>query len=353
MTDLIERAEGVTNAIGYVLNVPHDPEMHRHVRRFGFEYEMFPTSMRGECDYDPDDDVDEDDVWSDSHSPCNCQECLDERISAEIERRRIASNGASGSRLARLAYQHDLTSDESRHEYHCRCGSCSHDRSGPLMTAQYDSSCGAEFVSKILDLDAFDHDRRDIARWVGLIEWWAADGGWMPDGATSNGNHVHVSKAGDDDRPFTGHEQNLAYQHIDGLYAALDWSAVADGGCGRIRGYNAKPGKDGGGSWLSDRGYGTIEHRLWNTPADPARLWAHLGISVALTRWAFALVDARPGFEMWQSGGDYRRSMPDDIWRGLQYNIDLVIEQVSSYIPEHVEFDIARDIITRLRPMGA
>lgn len=339
MTDVLEVVQEVTTpTIEQALNLPFDASMIDRVSRFGFEFEFFAS--------DDDDEVTDDDVWSDDHSSCNCDECLrDRRTDAERERPH-----GEVSELIMLAHEAKMIRDPYRHAYHCQCDGCSHNRTDFLLTAQEDCSCGVEFVSHILDLSDFDDKATEIAGWVDLMQRWKDGGGWMPDGHVSNGNHVHVSSRGDIGAAFTTRERQLAYTHINALYAAFDWTDVADGGCGRIRGYNHKPNATyGGGSWLSDRGYGTFEHRLWNTPAKPGRLWAHIGLSVAITRWAFAITTALPDFTFWDQptrGGGV--SMSNE--RLEQLSRGFVIDSLAQYIPERREFDDARDIIRNLRP---
>jgi hypothetical protein len=87
---------------------------------------------------------------------------------------------------------------------------------------------------------------------------------------------------------------------IQALFASEPelWRSIADGGCARHRDYNGVCTLITGhwsngfnGNWLSDRGRGTVEFRLWNTPLDPIRLLAHPAISTALLTWAFALIN--------------------------------------------------------------
>jgi hypothetical protein len=363
MTDLLEQREVTTSPIEAALRVPFDPSMCTKVARFGFEYEMLPVDYDRDDDYDDDIYVDSDEVWSDDHSTCNCEECIDERRDAradEIRRERAerrAENDGDADKLVARALNAGLITDGYMHSYHCRCSICSPTRVGALMTAQTDCSCGVEFISHILDLNRADWDakRDQINQWVDMMKGWARDGNWMPDGDVSNGNHVHVSNSGRDGGGdgFNVVQMDRARRHVNALYAVYDWSAVADGGCGNIRSYNAKPHKDnGGGSWLSDRGYGTMEHRLWNTPADPQRLWAHLGISIALTRWAFALAHADPAFDFWTTVDRWGSpKMTDEMFAGLNDNLDRVIAAVKAYIPDGTEFDLAREVLGNLAPL--
>jgi hypothetical protein len=212
-----------------------------------------------------------------------------------------------------------------------------------------------EFVSHILDLNHFDEKVHEVTAWVEMMEGWKQAGGWMPDGQASCGNHIHISKSGTDDGSagFTGTVQARAYKHITAMYAAFDWNNVADGGCGRVRSYNHKPQQTGNqGSWLSDRGYGTMEHRLWNTPAEPQRLWAHVGLSLALTRWAFALSIHRPEFTFWTTHNQWGDgSMNDEMFFALNRNIARVRDSIAQYIPDRPEFTIAHDVLGTLAPL--
>lgn len=373
MTDTLFRVEGVnvpTSQVIEALTIPHNPRMFDEVRRFGFEYEMLPSDYQGEyVDEDLDDAVSREmedySAWDDDHEQCNCDGCLDSRVEQErqevYERLRRAHVGhRTGGRydLIARAYKRGLIENDEMHDYHCDCSDCECDRSGPLMTAQGDCSCGVEFVSRIIDLD--DFPITEIASWVEMMHEWSDDGNWMPDGVTSNGNHVHVSSNGDADG-FYGNQQRQALGHIDAMYAIFDWSQVADGGCGKIRGYNAKPNAKRGlhsGSWLRQSGYGTFEHRLWNTPCDPRRLWAHIGLSVAIQRWAFALAEAKPEFTFWDSNEIvdtyYRESravIGDRTFTEVTANIGEVVRGIARYVPAFPEFDTARELITNLRPL--
>lgn len=385
MTDLVERKEVnvPTSPILQALRVHFDPFVARQVRRFGFEYEMLPS---GEDDYYDDDDddghdghdgltgregdrldghMDDYDPWDCDHDQCNCDECLDSRrdheyrqfrqvIINERANRPPSQNGSTPNALMARAYAALLIADPTMHMYHCHCSTCNHQRDTPLMVAQGDCSCGVEFVSRIIDLDDFDIARREIGEWVQMMHQWKQDGNWMPDGYESNGNHVHVSSAGDH-TPWGADIKHQAYNHVDAMYAMFDWDRVADGGCGTIRSYNRKPSMLGlGGSWLADRGYGTFEHRLWNTPRDPDRLWAHLGISIGLTRWAFHIATMTPDFSFWPDQRDRwggGQGIADDVYEQVVDNTDLVVGGIRTYIPSGDEFTIARDVISNLRPM--
>lgn len=339
MTDILEVAQEVTTpTVELALNLPFDASMIDRVSRFGFEFEFFASH--------DDDDIDDDDVWSEDHSLCNCGDCLGSRR-ADMESERPNS---SASELISLAHQAKMIRDPYMHAYHCQCEACSHSRTDFLLTAQEDCSCGVEFVSHILDLRDFDDKATEIAEWVDVMQRWKDNGGWMPDGYESNGNHVHVSSRGDTGMTFMARESQQAYAHVNALYAVFDWTKVADGGCGRIRDYNHKPNTAGDrGFWLSDRGYGTFEHRLWNTPAEPSRLWTHIGLSVAITRWAFAIATALPNFTFWDQSRQWGGAAMTS-GRLEQITRDFDIEALTQYIPERREFDDAHDIIRNLRP---
>lgn len=366
MTDTLLPGEVMNSLHAYdptvvALHTPYDPQIVAQIRRFGFEYEMFPNDDDDDDWYSLDDRLEwamEDyDPYDPDHCNCNCEQCLDSRREEyeDDTRRDLQRQGYSNDRpgrsddvegLVRTAYDHGLIADDYLHSYHCHCGTCSPTRGDVLLTAQEDCSVGVEFVSRILDLDDFDRTATEIGDWVRIMNKWKDDGNWMPDGHWGCGNHVHVEAnlpGVDDD------VRSRAFSHINALYAVFDWEAVADGGCGRVRRYNDKPSSHYSGNWLSDRGYGTFEHRLWNTPADPDRLWAHLGISIALNRWAFAL--ARSTVHIFWTSTGYNRSMSDEVWNALTRNIDLVIAQVTAYIPDRAEFDLARQIIANLRPL--
>ena len=359
MTDMLIEVKGV-NTVTTALTVPHNPLIEQQVRRFGFEYEMLPGS--GDDDSEDDDveyHMDDYSAWDEDHELCNCEDCLDERCREERRRfiESLADRPQSGLayQLMERAHANNLITDVSKHPYHCRCSTCRHTREHPLMTAQSDCSCGIEFVSRIIDLDNFDQAAHDMGEWVTMMNHWKADGLWMPDGHAANGNHVHVSADGDT-QSWTGAIRPEAFKHIDAMYAVFNWNTIADGGCGKIRGYNSKPTMTGGyGGWLADRGYGTFEHRLWNTPSIPERLWAHVGISIGLQRWAFAIANALPGFTFWDrparnSYYDSRSAISDTMFTQLSDSVGEIVRGIRSYIPKHDQFTIARDLIVNLTP---
>lgn len=349
MTDILERREEVmeTTAIE-ALTLPVNKNVVANVQRFGFEYEMLPRSMRNRgymtgsesepeyCDGD----------WYDDVNDCGCPYCAPEGGSN--------SPGDSGDLITRF-HRANLIASTDQHDYHCDCSTCDYEREDPLMVAQTDSTVAVEFVSRIIDLRDDDF-REDVKRLVRVMERWKDDGHWMPDGYEDCGNHVHVSHQGDDD--FWGSRRDSmslarrVERNIKAIFAVFDWNQVADGGCGRIRSYNTKPRKDNGyGSWLSLR-ENTFEHRLWNTPHDPQRLWAHLGLSVALTRWGFAIAQHDEHFDFWESSG-YHDSprMGDAMYDTIAHNITAVVRGIRDYIPQGSEFNIARDLIGNLRSM--
>lgn len=230
-------------------NPPPSPRIISDVKHFGIEYEMF--------------------------------ERTDEGFTAADSLRDAANSG--GLAKASLC------------PYHCRCRECRYDRTGPLMAPQRDGSVAIEFVSRILDVTDPGH-LDAVQDWVRLMTAWAGDGGWMPDGYASCGNHIHVAATGGPTRDiFNPDIKTEAFKLINTAYAVYDWESVGDGGCGRLRDYNMKPSAAYLTSecWLSRRHSETFEHRMWNTPRDPERLWAHVGLSVALTRWAFHRAEMR------------------------------------------------------------
>lgn len=345
MTDVLNREE-VMETTMQALTLPTSEYVIDNVQRFGFEYEMLPTHMRdgryrGDdydddccCEYDEDDDC-----------TYTCASC-----------RRDDSDhhgpGGSGDLIERFCGA-GLIGDTDQHEYHCDCSTCSYTRSHPLMTAQTDCTVAVEFVSRICDLRDDDW-QNDVHSLVNVMNQWKRDGHWMPDGSYSCGNHVHVSHRGDNDTgewPEWAVGETTVKRHIDALYAVFDWTTVADGGCGHVRGYNRKPGKnDGYGNWLSWRDE-TAEHRVWNTPREPERLWAHIGLSIALTRWGFAVARSLPGHRFWDTG-NYRSGMSDQVYDTITHNIEDVKHGIRAYIPPGSEFDIARKLIHNLRPMA-
>lgn len=257
-------AETAGTAIGDLILAPPKRVA---VARFGVEHEMFPRSWQPADDFD---DFDDDN-----------DEALADNTEAYI--RRAARLGLCSPRL---------------HGYHCDCDECAYQRGSdsPLMATQTDCTVGVEHVSRILNVnDTVDLDQ--LGQWIDFLQQWKDDGGWMPEGTTTCGNHIHVERP---DVTVESRRPNLASAIVNAPYAAFDWDHVADGGCGRIRPYNSKPNPNRSvynddaynhGSWFCrkypDSGSGgTWEHRLWNSPSDPQRMWVHVGLSVAITRWA-------------------------------------------------------------------
>lgn len=309
MTDTIVRPK-----LDDLWTLPVNPDIHNLVRHFGIEYEMFPRP---------------------SHD--------------QVER---FFTGAATEGLCQA---------DRIHHYHCGhddegdCSTCDPRRdeyqsNARLFAAQHDSSCGIEFVSHILDITDPD-DLTKMAAWIDYVESWKDRGEWMPDGVTSNGNHIHVSSCGGRDRDedsslFDDDVRRQAMTIASWAYVAYDWRRVADGGCGQLRGYNRRPTSAYDGyTWLNDRGYGTWEHRLWNTPRDPERLWASTGISVALTRWAFSRATVPNLARVWD--GDTYRSLLSDI-SPLQSYLDHIADFKAGLIanlPDDPRFAIAAELI--------
>ncbi|HVE28373.1 MAG TPA: hypothetical protein VNC22_23360 [Sporichthya sp.] len=227
----------------------------------------------------------------------------------------VGRNAGAGSTTAarRLLYRNGLTlHDGGRHEAHCDCPICAYDRTNGLLAYQDDSSVAAEFVSRILSTRSV-RDRQEMRQLVSLYPDLLATLDWTPDGDYGAGNHVHVGwpkQFIQRDRwgevwpiPEMRAKVNAALMSLFASESDL-WRQIADGGCGRHRSYNGvcvySPYRDYrtneeigtfGGQWISDRGHGTVEFRLWNTPADPQRLMAHPAISTALMAWALAIVE--------------------------------------------------------------
>lgn len=378
---------GTATKLRLVGSASTDRQAQAAINRFGFEYEMFPVGWRNRVPrsdgaalrrdaprgwpsvyVSPDSSVLlSSDVWmmtarrtrrfrqarqawsSPSSAPWEVYAAAE---NAAMDVYRAATRPDSGrqqpappmetpSVLVRRALDAGLIADAHQHGYHCHCETCAPERSGPTMCAQNDSSVAVEFVSRILDIND-ESNVAEVAAWIALMERWKADGGWMPDGRESNGDHVHVERGAVD------YNAARATGNIRALYAVYDWTHVADGGCGQIRGYNSKPTIDSQGGWLSDRGYGTFEHRLWNTPRDPERLWAHIGISIGLTRWAvsLALHSATPMFDREGSWGAERMSR--DTFNYLASHRDDVVEAVAAHIPQFAHRDYAVRVLDNL-----
>lgn len=241
---------------------------------------------------------------------------------------------------------HDLTDHDSIHRYHCRCEQCAYDRPSGLLAAQTDATVGVEFITRILK--ASHTDVRELRRLVRAYDEVQRATRWVPDGVTPNGNHCHVGWP----IRVTAIEKARATSYLRSLMTVGTdaWSVIGDGGCdsGEVRGYNAPPVSSsrwssedhnpydfslsgsqqygveaiGGGSWISERHFGTVEFRLWNTPADSDRLLVHPAISCALMqaglRWA----------EIDRFDNAFK------IYRWVEKNWDLAMRQVGQILRE-------------------
>ncbi len=197
-----------------------------------------------------------------------------------------------------------LTNATEAHVYHCECENCEHGRDHNPFTAQNDSTVGIEFISRILtagDVDSINIVKRVIDAYRTGCEVT----GFVAQSGASHGNHIHVSNSGLDDgggSEFRSTTKKQVRHLLDTIMCRGNWPEIADGLVGRLRDFNSRPSKgdaDGAltshtgyesGTWIADKGYGTLEYRLWNTPRVPERIGAHVGMSVALTRWAFKQV---------------------------------------------------------------
>lgn len=255
-----------------------DPNIATAIHRFGIEYEMFPHHYRNAPEPQQ------------RHPDYCCLECNGDYYQYIRDRDwsppMPAALGGEVADYIRRAAALGLASSE-QHSYHCSCRGCSYTRSGPLMATQADCTVAVEMVSRILDVHK-PQDLDEVAAWIEFVESWKADGHWMPDGIERCGNHIHVGRL---DAGRNAVLTGVGMKFISAAHATYDWNLVADGGCGQLRAYNRKPDMNShygssmlDGSWLSEREQ-TVEHRLWNTPRDPERLWAHFGLSIAMTRW--------------------------------------------------------------------
>jgi len=304
--------------------------MHTRIARFGFELEMLDP---GECD------VGEAEYDCDCGSSCCSGSYTEEREWSDDARRLIELFGEEG-----------LLTDTDQHDYHCGCRDCDPARQGALLAFQADCTVGAEFITRILRADD-DDDREQIALVVDSLGEFYRRSAWKPDGWRTAGNHVHVSKSGDDDGrglAFVASTRRAAMGLISAAYAVFDWEPVADGGCGRLRNYNYKPQKmawprtieqvGDAGSWCIEKAE-TFEHRLWNTPVRPQRIWAHVGLSLALTRWAFANV---------LQNAQLREADIGSIYSTLERRRDAFVDEVGFYIPPGDEFTPAHVALANL-----
>lgn len=251
------------------------PATKARIANFGIELEVLSTDDQGGRDWcceDCDGDIDD---WEDDQG------------------------GSYNQELYMAAFNRfDLFNRDGVHEYHCACRRCAYDRSSPDFTAQTDPTVGMEWVSRIL---SSTRDVDVVERVVKAHRRGMNDTGWVPDGYDNNGNHIHVCRLGTDDGKsgrFAMGTMMQAKGLISSLLSTGDWEPVADGGCGRLRGYNGTQCKDestlvlrdsSDGDWLG-MSAATMEFRLWNTPSAASRIKAHVGLSIGILRWAFCQV---------------------------------------------------------------
>lgn len=292
------------------------------VAKFGVEHEMFPRSWRPtrliDGFYDHDDDDDDDD-------------------GADAAADYVGQAARLGLCSPRL------------HDYHCGCDDCDceRDSDSPLMATQEDCTVGVEHVSRILNVNS-TVDLDQLGQWIAFLQQWKDDGGWMPNGQATCGNHIHVEAP---DIEVEHSRPNLVSTVVNAPYAAFDWEHVADGGCGRIRPYNHKPDPEPRrygddtynlGSWFCRKytnGGRTWEHRLWNSPSDPQRMWVHVGLSVAITRWA---ADAAEAIWLHDSETSLRLSDASSIVLGRR---DEWVAAVIERLPSDPRFVIAGEVL--------
>ena len=301
--------------------------MHKRIANFGMELEVMRQGDFSDGEHEEE---------------CYCDESC-------CQGYRYCSNERSEGALALVEILVDagLIVSEEQCAYHCSCQECRHDRdpeSSTYLAFQQDCTVGAEFVSRITDVNQDAYHMRAVGTTVQAFQEWYRQGHWRPDGHQPAGGHIHVSWNGTDHGGprFRNATRRQASALVNAAYATFDWSDVADGACGRMRSYNSKPsptnyvcGREGGsdyersfyGSWASNKG-ATLEHRLWNMPADPDRLYAHIGISLALTRWAFAAVLQSPQHRWWTAD-----TSPADMVVHFGANREAFIEQVALYLP--------------------
>lgn len=177
-----------------------------------------------------------------------------------------------------------LTTHSYMHCYHCDCEECAPFRREPLLAAQEDGTVGIEWVSRAM------RSPRHLERIIEGHEAVMQGTGWTPDGYESAGNHIHVGIPKDVRNSDTAQS---AYLLAAALVVNKEWERLADGGCGRLRGYNSKGVINHNNAWpyngsyiVQKRGGATFEYRMWNTPSDPWRIAAHAGLSMAMTLWA-------------------------------------------------------------------
>lgn len=318
--------------------------MNERVARFGVEFEMLAWSDTGydddwehHCDYDDD---------------CYC-EPPETGTSRRAERLFEA-----------LADAGLIRSSGSQCPYHCDCDDCDYSRdpwSSAWLAFQQDGTVGAEFVTRITRIDT---ERRHLDQMSLMVEtlagYYRTPGAWKPDGYEAAGEHVHVSSSGDDNGKGVRFHRQTRHQMaalIGATYAAFDWNEAGSGGCGsrQIRHYNKKPSDSNTDKIADGYGYGftgswgglkdgTFEHRLWNMPAEPERIFGHVGMSVAMVRWSYATLLQSPIVRWWVTDTPF-----DQIVEALRDNLTAWQEQVALYIPTDSRFDIARDLLNTVR----
>jgi len=186
-----------------------------------------------------------------------------------------------------------LTNHDHLHPYHCGCSECTYSRTSPgsLLAAQTDPTVGAEFITKIMS----NRSNSDMTQMRALKRAYGdvlIATGWTPDGVQNAGNHIHVGWP----TGTTPTAQAQARSLLNGMFSAerdLWQETIATGGAPHMRSYNSSPRiryDDWEGGWLGGNP-GTIELRVWNTPADPNRLLVHPALSVAMVHWALEVID--------------------------------------------------------------
>jgi hypothetical protein len=250
----------------------------------------------------------------------------------------MGSGGLSQGRLAAEVLRREgLVLAERRCGAHCQCPHCRYSRKEGLMAYQSDSGVAVEFVSRILTTNS-TRDRAEVRKLEAVYPEMLSAMGWQPDGRFGAGNHCHVGW------PVRDYQTKARVTSaLHGMFAAEVelWQRVADGGCGQHRAYNGTAGirhrnyygesttGQWEGNWLSDRGHGTLEFRLWNTPVDAKRLMVHPAISTALMRWALSVVEEHSHLRVFDTANStfewvQNRAVPErkrvvgligDIWR--------------------------------------
>lgn len=331
-------------------DVPHRflRTMNSRIANVGVELEML---SQGDDDYCRCDD------WecpNDREDECECYVTCDYCEG-------LTSGPYGLDEILRLFSRAGVALGDDKHAYHCGCYACRYDRNpanSVFLATQSDCTVGVEFVSRILRTDVDEYHMDELDKVVqGLQRFYDLDV-WEPDGYESAGNHIHVSWLGTDNGGFAfrGATRRQASALINAAYAAFDWEDVASGGCQTIRSYNSKtyassPDKVGGsdntwglfsGSWTSIKGP-TFEHRLWNTPRIASRIYDHIGISLALTRWAFATVLNSPMHRWWVMD-----SSPQQLVDHFSEHRAEFIEQVSMYIPDGPRFVNTADLLSNV-----